>query len=132
MKTVTVYTGTQAGENPGPATIGVVALESTKVLEEMSESIGNATANYAEFVAVLRALEMLSARYGDRTKEIRFDMRLSNEAVKRQLNDESAVKEPGLVPYFMAVHNMRVVEFPFLSFTRVPENQNRVFNTLAA
>jgi len=117
MKTVTVYTVTQAEEKSGPASISVVLLEGKKTLVEKTESIGNASRSYAEYVAVLRALEMLVELYGARTTEMRFEVCLTSDVVKRQLCSEVPVTEPGLVPYFMAIHNMRVASFPFLSVT---------------
>ena len=117
MKTITAYTEGTSTANPGPASIQVRIMEGNKIRSEISESIGNATSSYAEYVAVLRALEVLTETYGSRTTEMRFNISVKTESVKRQLSGELPVVEPGLVPHFMAIHNMRVASFPFLNFS---------------
>lgn len=112
--------------NPGPAAIGVQILnEDKKVLTEVSETIGNATNNYAEYYAVLRALQTAKERFGKKTKELDFELKLDSELVKKQLNHEYQIKEPGLVPLFIEIHNMRVASFPNLTLTHVRRELNK-------
>ena len=49
-----------------------------------------------------------------------FEIRLDSELVKKQLNSEYQIKEPGLVPMFIEIHNMRVESFPHINFVLVP------------
>ena len=56
---------------------------------------------------------------GSKTREKQFEIRIENELVKKQLNGEEPVHEPGLVPMFMEIHNLRVSSFPNLTFTHV-------------
>jgi len=126
METIIAYTDGGARGNPGPAAIGVhVVDESGAVITEVSETIGNSTNNFAEYYGVLRALQILKDRYGKQTKEMQFELRMDSELVKKQLNHEYQVKEPGLVPMFMEIHNLRVANFPRLTLTHVKREQNK-------
>ncbi len=56
--TIVVYTDGACSGNPGPAGLGVVIEYPDRVLT-ISEFLGSATNNYAELMAILRALEEL-------------------------------------------------------------------------
>lgn len=127
MQELIVYTDGGARGNPGPAGIGVYAHtpEDTTPVLEYKAAIGNGTNNYAEYAAVAAALEELKKKYGKRTKEMQVDLRLDSELVKKQLNAEYQIKEPGLVPLFIEIHNLRVAHFPHLTLTHVPRKENK-------
>ncbi len=82
--------------NPGPAAIGVVISDPDgEVVEELSETIGAATNNVAEYRAVLRALER--ARELEATElEIIGD----SELIARQLTGAYRVKHPSMMPLY--------------------------------
>lgn len=126
MEQVTIFTDGGSRGNPGPAAIGVqiVAADGT-VSKEVSETIGNATNNYAEYFAVVRALQTAKELFGKKTKELNFELKLDSELVKKQLNGEYQIKEPGLVPLFMEIHNLRVAAFPQLTLTHVRREFNK-------
>ena len=126
MIKVVAYTDGGARGNPGPAGIGVQIIdERGKVLKEVSKFIGNSTNNYAEYQAVATALDTLKKMYGKRTKEMDFELRMDSELVKKQLNGEYQIKEPGLVPLFIEIHNFRVSNFPHLKLTHVRREKNK-------
>ncbi len=126
METIIIYTDGGARGNPGPAAIGVYITDAAgKMLTEVKECIGNSTNNFAEYQAVVVALETLKKRYGKKTKDMQFEIRLDSELVKKQLNHEYQIKEPGLVPLFVGIHNLRVAHFPHLTLTHVPRAQNK-------
>ena len=132
METVIAYTDGGARGNPGPSGIGVYITDTHgNVLKEISESLGNATNNFAEYQAVLVALQRLKQFYGKKTKEMQFDIRLDSELVTKQLNGEYQIKEPGLVPQYIEIHNMRVASFPHVTFTHVPREKNKEADRLA-
>jgi ribonuclease HI len=126
METIIAYTDGGARGNPGPAAIGVHIVDAQgAVLTQVKQSIGNSTNNFAEYHAVLTALQTLKQRYGKATKDMNFEIRLDSELVKKQLNHEYQIKEPGLVPFFIEIHNLRVANFPHLTLTHVPRAQNK-------
>jgi len=82
--------------NPGPAAIGVVVSKPDgAVLEELSEQIGRATNNVAEYRALLRGVG-LARGLGAREVEIVND----SELVARQLTGAYKVKHPSMKPLY--------------------------------
>jgi len=132
MEKVIAYTDGGARGNPGPAGIGVQIQDSDgKVLKEVSKFLGNATNNFAEYNGVLVALQTLKAMFGKSTREMDVELRMDSELVKKQLNGEYQIKEPGLVPYFIEIHNLRVSNFPHLTLTHIPREKNKEADRLS-
>jgi ribonuclease HI len=126
MKTVICYTDGGSRGNPGPGAIGVYITDAAGVMvREVAQTIGNCTNNFAEYNAVLVGLQTLKAILGGASKTTMVEMRLDSELVKKQLNAEYQIKEPGLVPMFIEIHNMRVASFPHILFTHVPRAENK-------
>ncbi len=95
-RALVVHVDGGARGNPGPAAIGVVISNADgEVIEELSETIGPATNNVAEYRAVLRALER--AQELDATElEIIGD----SELIARQLTGAYKVKHPSMKPLY--------------------------------
>lgn len=126
METITIFTDGGARGNPGPSAIGVQMVDAKgTVLLELSERIGNATNNFAEYQAVMRGLQAAKEHFGKRTKNLQFELKLDSELVKKQLNGEYQIKEPGLVPHFIEIHNLRVSAFPNLTFIHIRREFNK-------
>jgi hypothetical protein len=131
MDTITIFTHGASLSDPGPAAVGVqLCNEEGTVLQELSESIGNATNEYAEYFSVLRSLQLAQEMFSGETKKIKFKIHLSGELTKKQLNREVVITHPGLVPLFVEVHNMRVTSFPHLSFAYMQRESNKEANRL--
>ena len=83
--------------NPGPAAIGAVVrdAESGELLASVSERIGVATNNVAEYQALVRALEE-AERVGARAVTVRADSQL----LVRQLEGAYRVKQAHLRPLY--------------------------------
>lgn len=78
--------------NPGPAAIGVMVRDGDgEVLEEVGETIGEATNNVAEYRALLRGIE-LAAAHGGSELELIGD----SELVVRQVEGRYKVKNAGM------------------------------------
>lgn len=126
MEKIICYTDGGARGNPGPSAVGVyVVTEAGEVVKEAKQSIGNATNNFAEYNAVMVGLQTLKQLYGKATKTMQFEICLDSELVKKQLNAEYQIKEPGLVPMFIEIHNLRVANFPNLILTHIPREKNK-------
>ena len=91
MSRFTVNVDGGARGNPGPAAIGIVVREDGEVLEEVGETIGEATNNVAEYRALLRGIE-LAAAHGASDLELVGD----SELVVRQVEGRYKVKNPGM------------------------------------
>ena len=126
MDTFTIFTSGITQGEPGPATIDVrIEDASGRVLQEVTEAIGNAGKNLATYQAVMRGLQVAEEYFGDKTKDLQFSLKLDNEFVKKQINDEIQIKEPALVPYFIEIHNLRVTNFTDLKIILISENENK-------
>lgn len=132
MEKIIAYTDGGARGNPGKAGIGIHIVDASgTTIKEVSQFIGNSTNNFAEYHAVLVALQTLKALFGKKSKEMAFEIRLDSELVKKQLNAEYQIKEPALVPFFIEIHNLRVSHFPNLTLTHIPRAQNKEADRLA-
>ena len=79
--------------NPGPAAIGVVIRSGEEVVGELSERIGEATNNVAEYRALLAGIGKAS-ELGATELELVGD----SELVVRQVRGEYKVKNAGIKP----------------------------------
>jgi ribonuclease HI len=92
MAKVTVNVDGGARGNPGPAAIGVVVRDADgAVLEAVGETIGRATNNVAEYLALLRGVE-LAAAHGATELELVGD----SELVVRQIEGRYKVKNAAM------------------------------------
>ncbi len=91
MSRFTVNVDGGARGNPGPAAIGVVLRDGGEVVEEVGETIGEATNNVAEYRALLRGIE-LAAERGATELELVGD----SELVVRQVEGRYKVKNAGM------------------------------------
>jgi ribonuclease HI len=91
MSRVTVNVDGGARGNPGPAAIGVVVRDGNGVLEEVGETIGEATNNVAEYRALLRGIHLATER-GATELELIGD----SELVVRQVEGRYKVKNAGM------------------------------------
>jgi ribonuclease HI len=96
-RTIRIFCDGGSRGNPGPAGIGAVVLdpesEPPRLLASVSETIGIATNNVAEYTALVRALEVASELGASRV-EVRADSQL----LIRQLEGRYRVKNAGLAP----------------------------------
>ena len=94
-----VYADGGARGNPGPAAIGAVVLDPSTDpptrLATVSERIGVATNNVAEYRALVAALEAARQFPAQRMR-----LRLDSQLLVRQLEGSYRVKQPHLRPYF--------------------------------
>ena len=121
-----VYTDGASRGNPGPASFGAVVYgEDGTVRQRLSEVIGVATNNVAEYRGLLAGLEAALA-LGARRVEVRMD----SELLVRQATGAYRVKSPGLVPLHQRLAQLRV-QFDDVIFHHVPRAQNKLADALA-
>jgi ribonuclease HI len=117
-----IYADGGARGNPGPAAIGAVVLDpSTEPptrLATVSESIGVATNNVAEYRALIAALEA-ARRFPARRARIRLDSQL----LVRQLEGRYRVKQPHLRPYFERAREL-LAEYEDVDIAHVRREEN--------
>ena len=119
---VVVYCDGGARGNPGPAAIGAVVLDPSTdpptKLATVSERIGVATNNVAEYRALVAALE--AARdFAARRIRVRADSQL----LVRQLEGRYRVKQPHLKPFFERAKEL-LAEYESVDLAHVPRGEN--------
>ena len=112
--------------NPGPAAIGAVIFDDQgRERHRISQAIGRATNNQAEYraaIAVLEAALALGARH--------VELRMDSELVVRQTDARYKVRNPGLKPLAARVKDLRW-QLASLRAVSIPRQQNALADELA-
>ena len=125
MKVVAYTDGASRG-NPGPSSFGAVVYDTDgNVLHSVSQALGRATNNQAEYRGAIAALE---AALGLGAREV--ELRMDSELVVRQLSGRYKVRNPGLIPLHNRIRYLRKL-FDSVSIVHVPRAQNREADRLA-
>ena len=112
--------------NPGPASIGGVIRDAQGLLlREVSETLGTATNNIAEYTALIRALEEAKALGADEVEAMSDSLLLV-----KQMAGEYRVKHPNLKPLHAKARAL-ARGFARFAFTHVPREENREADRLA-
>lgn len=122
---VQIYTDGAARGNPGPAGIGIVIKKGAATLAEISDFIGKATNNVAEYLAFIRGLEEALV-LGASKAECFSD----SELLVKQIKGEYKVKNEGLIPlHYHAKSLMR--KFKTFSIEHTLREENKHADKLA-
>lgn len=121
-----IHTDGAARGNPGPAGIGVIIRkEDGTILAEISQFIGRATNNVAEYTALITALEKAAA-LGAEEIEVYTD----SELVVKQIIGEYRVKNEGLKPLHRKVKSL-ASQFSNFRIAHVVRDKNKEADRLA-
>ena len=124
-KHIEMYIDGASKGNPGPSAIGVVICQNGETTKNISEFIGRATNNIAEYTALIYALQealLLKAK----SLKINTDSQL----LARQLNKIYKVKHAGIINlYNRAVHLL--TGFEKVLINHVPRQENSLADKLA-
>lgn len=122
----TVYADGASRGNPGPAAAGALVLRPDgSVAHRVSEAIGGATNNVAEYRALIAGLEAALALGAKRVEAI-----MDSQLVVLQAIGRYKVRNPGLIPLHRRVLALRG-QFDEIVFRRVPRESNRDADRLA-
>ena len=118
--------------NPGPASIGIVFYKKNETVKEISEPIGNHTNNFAEYTALIKALE-ISLENNYQNIEVRSD----SELVVNQINKKYKVKDADIKELFDKANSLiqklsifKIVFIPREENLKADKLANKAFNTL--
>jgi ribonuclease HI len=126
MKLVANIDGASIG-NPGSSGLGVVIMDSEgKILKKHSEHLGDGTNNRAEYLALLRCIE-LAEELGADELEVRSD----SELVVSQMNGRYKIKHRDLQTLAKKVFERVQSSKIKLSIVHVPRELNKVADKLA-
>ena len=126
IKRAIIYTDGVAQPNPGAAAIGVVIQDDKgELITSISRSIGYATNNQAEYMAIIAGLEKaISMGIGH------VNMRADSELVVRQITGRYRVKNAALRSLYQQVKQLQsqLIEF---TINHIPREQNKEADRLA-
>jgi len=113
--------------NPGPAAIGATIKDDRgRILASISQGIGRATNNQAEYRAVIAALER-ATKLGASWADIYLD----SELIVKQLNGQYRVKNQSLKPLYHRAKQLQS-QLEGFTITHIPRNENSEAHNLAA
>lgn len=126
LKKVVIHSDGVSRGNPGPAAIGaIIRDERGRLLASISQRIGRATNNQAEYRAIIAALEKALA-LGARQVELNSD----SELVVRQIKGQYRVRKEALRPLYQRVKELQSLLEGF-TIRHIPRQQNREADKLA-
>lgn len=120
MSKITIFTDGGARGNPGPAAAGIVIVDGAKRISFGKYLGDKQTNNFAEYQAVILALEALK-REGYAGREVAFKM--DSKLVVEQVSGNWKIKEPSLKPLVAKIREL-LVDFPEHTFTHIPRAEN--------
>lgn len=128
--TYVLYTDGASRGNPGRAAIGAALYlldddGRLKLVKEVSEDIGHATNNVAEYRATIAGLEAASLYNPDR-----LVLRADSQLLIRQLEGRYRVKNPALQQLYMEARRL-LRSVPEYQLEHVPREENSVADALA-
>ena len=121
---IEVYTDGAASGNPGPSGVGIIIKADNK-FDEFSYSLGNLSNHEAEFVAVIKALEICKKRYPDEILSFRTDSKVVVDTIEKNFT-----KNKSFLPLLERIQAL-TNDFPLFFIKWIPEKQNYNADRLA-
>ncbi len=123
---IKIFTDGASRGNPGPAALGVAFYDENNVLlAEFKQHLGVQTNNYAEYMAVIKALE-ISLDKGAKLLDIYCDSQL----LVKQMSGEYKVKSPTIRALFIRAKKL-TEQFHRVSFHHIKREFNKKADALA-
>lgn len=120
-----VYTDGASKGNPGPAGAGVIIYKGDEIIDRISQSLGEATNNIAEYKAVILGLKKAAE-----LKAKRVALFSDSELLVKQMNGHYRIKNKGLRDLSLEVNCLRK-KFEMFTITYIPREENKEADLLA-
>lgn len=118
---LTVYTDGASRGNPGKSSYGFVIFnDSKKEIYKEGKYIGVNTNNFAEYSAVLKALEYIKKNFKG---EVSINFFMDSRLVVEQLSGRFKIKAPNLKPLISQIRDLEA-QYKQISYTHVPRSMN--------
>ncbi|SFL86030.1 ribonuclease HI [Gracilibacillus orientalis] len=121
---IEVYTDAASQGNPGPSGIGIYIKTGQQQMEEYL-FIGEYSNHEAEFIAVIKALELCKERFPDEIISFRSDAKVVVDAIENEY-----VKNDIFQSYLNQINQLSS-SFPYFFIKWIPEKQNKHADELA-
>lgn len=131
QKEIIIFTDGGSRGNPGPSGAGAVVKDlSGKNVASISAFLGTRTNNYAEYEALILALQGAVDSFGSPVPHP-VRVKMDSELIVRQMKGEYKVKHPVLKEQHAKVQRLISDSFPYIAFTHVPREENGEADELA-
>lgn len=124
---ISIYCDGGSRGNPGPAAGAFVALDKGRVVHKHSKFLGSVTNNFAEYTAVLMALEWLAKNKNIKRKIYFY---LDSQLVVRQLSGVYKIKSQHLKPLFAKIIKTQRNMNKDVKYFSVPREKNKLADKL--
>lgn len=118
---LTVYTDGASRGNPGKSSYGFVIInDRKKEIYKEGKYIGVNTNNFAEYTAVLKALEYIKKNFKG---EVSINFFMDSRLVVEQLSGRFKIKAPNLKPLIAQIRDLEG-QYKQILYTHVPRSMN--------
>ncbi|SES76127.1 ribonuclease HI [Salinibacillus kushneri] len=121
---IEVYTDGAARGNPGPAGAGIY-IKAQGTNYEYSYSLASLSNHEAEFIAVIRALEICQEKFPDEILSFRSDSKIVVDVIEADFT-----KNKTFLPLLQEIREKSSL-FPYFFIKWIPEKQNKHADELA-
>lgn len=125
MKQIEIYIDGASKGNPGPAGVGVVICQGEEVLKNIANYIGNSTNNFAEYSALIHALEAALI-----LKAENITVNTDSQLLCRQIKKEYKVRNANIIGLYNQALNL-ISAFKVFKINHIPREQNKGADKLA-
>ena len=125
MKEIEIYIDGASQGNPGPSGVGVVMCKDGETIKNISNYIGRATNNVAEYTALLYALQEALILKVESVK-----VHTDSELLYRQIKRVYKIKNPDMLRLYIQFTHL-VAAFKEFSIHHIPRQNNRGADKLA-
>lgn len=118
---IDIYCDGGSRGNPGHAAYGFVILENEKVIKREGGYLGIETNNFAEYTAIVKALNWASERFMGRSLKIFLDSQLA----ALQLSGHYKVKNGKIREFVFQIRSLEP-SFDKVTYTHIPREENKL------
>lgn len=125
MKAINIHTDGGSRGNPGPAAIGVFIEGDGKVLGKIGKKIGENTNNFAEYSAILEALDFLVKNKDLLNKDTRINFFMDSQLAHSQIGGIYKIKNPAIRELIVKVREKEAqINLPIV-YNYIPREENK-------
>lgn len=127
---ITIFTDGGSRGNPGPAGAGAAIYKGEKEIGSVSKFLGIQTNNWAEYEALILALETTHRLLGSPVTSL-VTVKMDSELIVKQMKGEYKVKNPDMKIKHQRVKELILESFPKIEFVHVRRELNKRADELA-
>lgn len=128
--TITIFTDGGSRGNPGPAGAGAAIYKGDTEIGSVSKFLGIRTNNWAEYEALILALETTHKLLGGPITS-KVTVKMDSELIIKQMKGEYKVKNPDMKVKHQRVKELILESFPNIEFVHVRREYNKRADELA-